>query len=292
MRKKLRLSKTLLKQRFFKKGGVMIDGHIHLEYGPLTVEYVNEFIQEAINKDIKEIQILDHAHRFIEFKELYEPLKKFPKQQEWLNNKQMKFKDSLADFYHLKEEVQKHLLPIKVTFGLEVCYRSGTEELIKDILHDYSFDFLVGAVHAVDDRLYDMPFSKEYLWEVKDVDGIYRYYYQTLIECAKTGIFSQIAHPDTIKLFNYYPNYDLKPTFKTFARILKQYGIKAECNTGCHYRYQHPDLGLSDDFLKILLEEGVEIITTSDAHHPQDVGNYIKEATRRIERFKYEKSYL
>lgn len=267
----------------------MIDGHMHLEYGPLTIEYVDEFIQEAVKKKLSAIQILDHTHRFKEFAQLYEPLKKYPKQADWLNNHELKFKDSLADFYALKEKVQQKNLPTKVSFGLEVCFRPGAEELIKEVLKDYQFDFLVGAVHSVADRLYDMAFSKEYLWEVIDTNEIYRCYYENLIKCAESGIFSQIAHPDTIKMFNYYPDYDLTPTYQRFAQILKNKQIKAECNTGCHYRYHHPDLGLSDEFLKILLEAGVEIITASDAHHPEDVGNYIEEANRRIERLQLSK---
>ena len=45
----------------------MIDGHMHLEYGPLSVDYVLEFVQEAVKKGLDEIQILDHTHRFKEF---------------------------------------------------------------------------------------------------------------------------------------------------------------------------------------------------------------------------------
>ena len=67
---------------------------------------------------------------------------------------------------------------------------------------------------------------------------------------------------------------------------LKKKGIKAECNTGCHYRYNHPDVGLSNEFLQILIDSGVDIITASDAHKPQDVGSYIKEASERIEKMK------
>ena len=50
----------------------MIDGHVHLENGPLTKDYVYEFIDEAIKKGIDELQILDHTHRFKEFAPIYE----------------------------------------------------------------------------------------------------------------------------------------------------------------------------------------------------------------------------
>lgn len=268
-----------------------IDGHMHLEYGSLSKEYVFEFIKEAINKGLDEIQILDHTHRFKEFEKCYEPLKKYEKQKAWLENKEMKFKDTLDDYEKLIDEFKHMELPIKVKFGLEVCYTKESEEMLRQILSNHHFDFLVGAVHSIDQILYDMSFSKEYLWDKKDVNDIYKRYYECLNDCINSKLFTQLAHPDTIKLFNYYPTYDLKETYLELIQNIKKNHLKAECNTGCHYRYGHKDLGLSDELLKLMVENDVEIITASDAHKPSDVGNYIKEAQNKIDELK-EKKYV
>ena len=45
---------------------MLVDGHMHLENGPLTKEYVMEFINEAYKQGFDRIQILDHTHRFKE----------------------------------------------------------------------------------------------------------------------------------------------------------------------------------------------------------------------------------
>ena len=68
----------------------MIDGHMHLENGPLTKEYVLEFVEEAHKKGIDKIQILDHTHRFIEFEPIYMELKDYEVQKTWLENKKMR----------------------------------------------------------------------------------------------------------------------------------------------------------------------------------------------------------
>ena len=47
----------------------MIDAHTHLENGDLSVEYVCKFIDAAKEKGITHLQILDHTHRFFEFKD-------------------------------------------------------------------------------------------------------------------------------------------------------------------------------------------------------------------------------
>ena len=54
---------------------MLIDGHMHLENGPLTKEYVMEFINEAYKQGFDRIQILDHTHRFKELKLFIKALK-------------------------------------------------------------------------------------------------------------------------------------------------------------------------------------------------------------------------
>lgn len=259
----------------------MIDGHMHLEYGTLSVEYVLEFVKEAINKGLDEIQILDHTHRFKEFEGIYENLKKYPKQKEWLENKKTKFCNTLQEYQSVIDEIRKMDLPIIVKFGLEVCYVPEYEDNIQDILKDTSFDFVVGAIHSIDDILYDMSFSREYLWDVFDADHIYQRYYELVFQLVQSGLFTQLAHPDTIKMFNYYPSYDLKETYIELAILLNKHNMKAENNTGCYYRYHHKDMGLSDELLAVLKKYGVNMITCSDAHYPSDVGNCIKEIWKK-----------
>ena len=255
----------------------MIDGHMHLENGDLSVEYIMEFVEEAYKKGFDEIQILDHTHRFIEFEPMYEELKQYPIQKTWLENKKMKFKNTLDEYWKVIEEVKKKDLPITVKFGLEVCYVPKYKDFIKKIVEPYPFDFLVGAIHSIDGILYDMSFSKELLWEKQDVNHIYKRYYELVFDLIESDIFTQLAHPDTIKLFNYYPTYDLTDTYHSMAKLLNDHHMKAENNTGCYYRYNHKDKGLSDTLLKILKEHHVSMITASDAHKPSDVGTCIKE---------------
>lgn len=252
----------------------MIDGHVHLEKGPLCKEYVYEFINEAINKGIDEIQILDHTHRFIEFKPVYEKYRLNKAQDEWLNND---LRNSIYEYIDLIKQMKKETLPIKVSFGLEVCYQEAEEELIRDLCGVYDFDFLIGAVHAIDYLVYDSSWSKQELWNKYDIDYIYRRYYEIIFKLVESDIFDQLAHPDTIKMFNYYPSYDLSETYDELAKLLNKHDMKVENNVGCYYRYNHQDMGLADDLLKVFKDNNCKMITVSDAHYPKDVGSYIKD---------------
>lgn len=250
---------------------------MHLEYGELNKEYVLEFVKAAIKKGLDEIQILDHTHRFKEFEPIYSELKEEPLQKEWLENKKMKFKDSLDDYDKLIKEVKSLDLPIKVKFGLEVCYVPKYETYIRSILEKHEYDFIVGSIHSIDGKLYDMNFSKDILWDKYDINEIYQKYYDLVFALVRSNLFSQVGHPDTIKMFNYYPDYDLTPTYHQLADLLVEHHVKAENNTGCYYRYHHQDMGLSDELLSIFKAHGVEMITASDAHYPEHVGTNIKD---------------
>ncbi|EOS62039.1 HisJ family histidinol phosphate phosphatase [Firmicutes bacterium M10-2] len=247
-----------------------IDGHVHLENGPLNKEYVWEFVRSAQEKGITTLHILDHTHRFFEFRDMYKGVyESSPLQREWFEKKQV---NSIKDYHKLIEEMKKENFPIEVKFGLEVCYCDKNEQFLKNILSQYPYDFLVGSVHSIDGFLYDMDaFSKELLWEKQDPTTIYKRYYDQIQSAIESDLFTQIGHPDVIKMYNYPPGYDLIETYEILAKCAKDHHVKMEDNTGAHYRYHHQDVGLNKEFRKILENEGVEIITASDAHYPEDV---------------------
>ena len=249
----------------------MIDTHTHLENGDLSIEYVHKFIDAAKEKGITHLQILDHTHRFFEFKDCYKKVCEVSQLQEkWFLKKQ---KNSIDDYLKLIEAIKKETFDIDVRFGLEVCYTPETESLLSYILQNYNFDFLIGSVHSVDGYLYDMDaFSKELLWNKRNSSDIYKSYYDSIEKLIKSNLFDQVGHPDVIKMYSIDPGYDLHPTYHKIAKLAKEYNIKMEDNTKAHYSYHHPDIGLNDDFRNILKENNVQIVTASDAHYPSDVG--------------------
>ena len=239
----------------------MIDAHTHLEKGPLTIDYVMRFVKQAKAKGIDTLHILDHSHRFVEFKPIYEKYRDFEVQDKWL---EPKFQNHLQDSINLKNEFQKLDVGIDVKFGLEICYQKDQNETIINILKDYNFDFLIGSVHAVDYRIYDCSFSKELLFDQYDVDDIYRKYYEEQFALIESDIFTQIGHPDQIKICGKYPSYYLTETYEKFAKLANEHHIIVENNTGSHYRYNHEDLGINKQFLDILKKNSCEMVTSSD----------------------------
>ncbi len=249
----------------------MKDAHIHIERGPYTKEWLMEFVDQAVKMNLTEINLLEHSHRFQEFMPIYQDVVKIGgKMGEWITNKKPR---PIKEYYEFIKEMRKLDLPIKVNFGLEVCYFKKHEELIKELLNDFDYDFSIGSLHYVFDVAYDLDgISQKYLWEKYPVDDIYKQYYQDMESLIKSELFDILGHPDTIKMFNYYPTYDQKPTYQRIAELLNKHKMSTENNYGCHYRYHHPDLGLGIEILEIFIKNKVDILTSSDAHSPSDVG--------------------
>lgn len=254
----------------------MIDGHMHLENGPLTVEYAMKFVEAGVAAGMDTIHILDHTHRFIEFAPMYEPLKQAaPQQKAWFEKKKL---EPLSTYHTLIETMKAMDLPIEVRFGLEVCYAPEDAAFIRQITNQYPYDFLIGSIHSIDGLLYDMKsFSREILWDVKDTNWIYQRYYEIMEHMICSDLFTQIGHPDQLKLFHDVPTYELRSTYERIAKLAVEHDVYMENNTGIHYRYHHEDMGTNPEFLTILKEHGVKVMTASDAHQSGDVGKFIKE---------------
>jgi histidinol-phosphatase (PHP family) len=257
----------------------LLDGHIHLEKGPYTLDWLSNFLKIAVERGITEIYLLEHSHRFKEFKPIYNSLITDESsvgayQKSWLSKR---FNKSLKDYQSFIQAMRKNSFPISVKFGLEICYFPDCEEKIKNIISDFNGDFLTGGIHWIDGWGFDHPEIKE-AWLEKDKNKIYKRYYELMERLIVSNLFNHLAHPDSIKCFDYYPDYDLKETYLYIAKLLKKGNMKTEFSSGLYINYGHRELGINRKFLSILKQEKVELITASDAHSPENVGRFLKEA--------------
>ena len=252
----------------------MIDGHIHIERGPYTLEWIRKFVDKAVEMGLDEIRLLEHNFRFEEFVPMYDSVCAHSDfVNEWFHR--VGGVKKLDEYLELIEKIRKEQFPVRIKFGLEVCYFREFEGLTAELTKDKGFDFLLGSMHFVDDFAFD---HKPELWAGMDVDRIYRRYFEDSVCLAKSGIFSGIGHPDTIKLFGHKPSYPLTEYYEQLAEALAESGMYADQNSGAARRC--PDtasLGMDGELIRILKKHHVEIITSSDAHCPEDVGYKIRE---------------
>ena len=164
---------------------------------------------------------------------------------------------------------------MKILFGLEVCYFKDFEDLTAEFTKDRGFDFLLGSVHFAGDFAFDHTAEH---WEGLDVDEIFRTYFEDSLSLAKSGLFTGIGHPDHLKLFGHRPSFSLVEYYEKLACELEKTGMYADQNSGAFRRCPETgELGMNPELLRALVRHNVRIVTSSDAHRPEDVGYRIKE---------------
>ena len=265
-----------------------LDYHMHFEKGSYDETWVEGFFAAARKQNLDEIGISEHSHTFPEFRELYynelilddSPVGKY--QQQWL--KTNKFKYSIDNYFDFMKKLQRNH---KVKIGIEVC-NFHNQSAVDDILKAYPFDYVIGSVHYVGGWGYDFAEIKDE-WNRRDLRDIYEQYTQEIENLAALGLYDVLGHPFNIRLFKIFPEFDVAPYLERAAAALAKANMIIDVNTGTLYRYPIAEISPYEEFMKVAAEYELPIIISSDAHKPEDCGNYCDEAIEYVKSFGYKK---
>lgn len=249
----------------------MTDAHVHLERGPYTAEWAEEFVTAAKNAGITELCLLDHSYLFREFVPLYDGLRRSSDFiDRWLTRRAGVH--TLDEYFRLIERMRSRDYGITLRFGLEICFLPEQTDAIGQLIHHTPLDFTVGSVHFIDDFAFD---HKPELWQGIDVDHAYRRFFEHSAALAESGLFDGIAHPDSVKLFGHTPSFPLDETYDALAAALAKSGMYAEQNSGISRRTS-AEPGMAPALYRAMKRHNVPIRTASDAHTPADTGAGIR----------------
>ncbi len=254
----------------------MIDAHVHLEKGSYCIEWVQEFIRYALARGIDEIYLLEHTHIFRECSCLYDEMSQYnPYQNQWYKNKHENARP-LKEYTDFIDRMKQVSFPIRVKFGLEVCYSPEHVRDIEQIKHAYPFDFLVGSVHFIDGWAFS---HKKQPWSKHDypMESLYSRYDELLYDLAKSGLFTGMAHPNSLQCFGAYPLGDHAAQYNRIANALKENKMYIEQSSGLAINYGDTHPGMNRSMLQAMISHRIPILTASDAHWPQNVGRLIRE---------------
>lgn len=248
----------------------MVDYHTHTNRCGHASGTVEEYIESALSKNIREIGFSDHA-----------PLP-----------------ESICDGYTMPaSEVEQYIASIEecreryedriaVRLGFEVDFPlQGSFD--RKYFTDPRVDYLIGSCHFIDGWPFDHPdFTGGY--RDRDIDDIYASYYSVIESMAGSKLFDFIGHFEIIKKFGYRSKRDFSPTVEKIARIMAANDLAAEINTA---GMLHPvrEMYPSDRIIQIFFNCNVPITIGSDAHGPEQVGNLFPEAIGKITRAGYRK---
>lgn len=263
-----------------------IDYHMHFEYGSYDEEWVQGFFDAAEKRGVEEIGISEHSHTFPEFKELYYEdlvlddsfIGRF--QQGWL--KKNKFKYTLDEYAAFMKKLKENYA---VKMGIEVC-NFQNQDKVKEILAGYDFDYVIGSVHFLRGWAYDSSEIKAE-WEQHSLEEIYQWYTEEAEMLCGSGLYDVLGHPFNIRLFRHLPDFDVTPYLERVAKAMAKAQMAVDINTGTYYRYPIKEISPYPDFMRMAAKYDLPIITSSDAHKPEDCGSYNDEAVAYAREFGY-----
>jgi histidinol-phosphatase (PHP family) len=243
---------------------VLTDYHLHLrpdELDASPAEYfteanVDRYLEAAQDAGVEELGVSEHIHRFTEALEIWDhPM--------WQENA----RDDLGAYCDFVRST-----PLRL--GIEMDFVPGREDRIARVLDAHEFDYVVGSVHFLRDRAVD--------WEVYDVwrgmadpDAIWKLYFETLAEGARSGLYDILAHPDLVKYWGHgrpQPERDVRFHYEPAIEAIAESGIAVEVSTA-GWRKPVEELYPSDAFAAMCVDAGAVFALSSDAHVPGDVGH-------------------
>lgn len=268
---------------------MLIDYHMHFEYGSYDPVWVKGFFDAARQRGINEIGISEHSHGFSDFRDLYRAELRLDDsavgtyQREWLTKN--KFRYTLAEYIAFMDTLKSDGLPVKT--GIEVCNFSD-HDAVKKILSAHQFDYIIGSVHFINGWGYDFGALLD-VWQEHPLSDIYEWYTAAIENLCASGLYDILGHPFNIRLFKHFPTFDVRPYLERAAQALAKADMAIDINTGTMYRYPIGEISPFPDFMRIAAKYNLPIITSSDAHQPEDCGRHIDLATDYAKSFGYNK---
>ncbi len=258
----------------------MIDYHLHLwSHDDSSVGYridqVAKYCEEAASNGVHELALTEHLYRFVEMRAAvgdfwtrwnHEPTA--PLMADYFD---FHARNSLEDYVNFAHFAKSEGLPVKV--GLEVDFYRDQMDDVAALLDQYPFDVLIGSVHWLNTWQFDDIDNAVQMdeWRTRDVDQCWEDYTLALEELAATRCVDVLAHPDVIKVANYYAT-NPAPLWDRMAEAAHKVDVSVECSSSGWFKpvdEQYP----AEGFLDRLVARGVTFTTASDAHRLERVGS-------------------
>ena len=255
---------------------MLTDYHLHLrpdepDTAPgryFTAANAERYRTVAEERGIAELGCSEHVHRFAQALTVWQhPF--------WRENATDDL-DAYAGF--VREETDLKL-------GIEADFVAGREDRMATLLDAYDWDYVVGSVHFVGVHAVDMDDYEVYDHRSRGPDELWRRYFVTLGEAARTGMFDILAHPDLVKVWGprrAVPEGDLRRFYDLAMDGIAESRIAVEVSTA-GLRKPVGELYPAPAFLEMCLDAGCPVALSSDAHVPGDVGRDYERALELLD---------
>ena len=244
---------------------MLTDYHLHLRPDSegtdaeryFTAANAERYRTVAEERGIAELGCAEHVYRFAQALEVWRhPL----------------WRESATD--DLDEYVGFVRAQTDLKLGIEADFVAGREDRLATLLDAHDWDYVVGSVHFVGEHAVDHDGYEVWDHRSERPDELWRRYFVTLGEAARTGLFDILAHPDLVKMWGAkrpVPEGDLRRFYELAMDGIAESQIAVEVSTA-GLRKPVGELYPSREFLSMCVDAGCPVALSSDAHVPGDVG--------------------
>ena len=172
----------------------------------------------------------------------------------------------------------------ELRLGIEADFVPGREDRTANLLDEHEWDYVIGSVHFLLDRAVDMRGEWD-VWSSADPDKVWRRYFETLGEAARTGLFDVLAHPDLVKIWGREspaPGGDLRRFYDLAMDGIAESDVAIEVSTA-GLRKPVGEIYPARPFLEMCLEAGRPVTLSSDAHEPNQLAYRYEEAVEMLQ---------
>jgi len=242
---------------------MLTDFHVHLrpdsfpseasEY--FTPANAERYREAASERGIELLGVAEHVHRFTQSLDVW--------RHPWWERNAVDDIDAYCEF--VREQTDLKL-------GIEADFVAGREDRMANLLDAREWDYVVGSVHFLRDAAVDM--DEWDVWDSGDADQVWRRYFETLGEAARSGMYDILAHPDLVKVWGRkrpLPDGDLRRFYDLAMDGIADSDVAIEVSTA-GLRKPVGEIYPAPAFLEMCLEAGRPVALSSDAHVPDQLG--------------------
>ncbi|HEX2129776.1 MAG TPA: histidinol-phosphatase [Solirubrobacterales bacterium] len=250
---------------------MLTDYHVHLRPDDLdarpedyfTEANVERYLEASRAAGIEELGVSEHVYRFTEALELWD-------HELWRQNAV----DDLAAYCEFVRST-----PLRL--GIEMDFLPGREDRIGGLLDRHELDYVIGSVHFIGDAAVDHDGYD--IWAIEgDPDRVWKRYFETLAEAARSGLFDVLAHPDLVKVWGRArPTPDRDPRFfyEPAIEAIADTGIAVEVSTA-GLRKPVGQLYPADAFAEMCIDAGA-VFSLSSYSEPMSSGTCASEESEK-----------
>jgi histidinol-phosphatase (PHP family) len=231
------------------------DYHMHTLFSD-GKERPEEYIAAAVASGISEIGFSEHLNLFVPG-------------QKWCMDP-----DRMPEYISAIKKLARTQKEISIRVGIEVDFFPGKENEINEFIRRFDLDYVIGSVHYLGNTTVD---SGPDFYINKNIDDIYRDYFEIVLQAVESGIFDIIGHCDLVRIFNFKPSFDQEPDYRNLATAMSRHDVAFELNTNGRNR-PLADFYPDRRYLSIFREKNVPVCVNSDSHFSSRVGQYFNEA--------------